>query len=192
MEDCIPLEETYAKRLYRWKIIHASDIKKKKKMEGLDEGNSDGNDVTNASISAFSGPTQENSNTTEVDGQDDDCSRTAIMSGREIQISNLGADDYNGRDNKNSNRIPPSTLVSLRSHKQLLNRKYQGVCLVCQNSYVRIMYNPCQHGVLCLACFQAGHCRKFCPICRVPVQSVSQPNLIKIIRPRIYSPYSFM
>ena len=65
-------------------------------------------------------------------------------------------------------------------------------CVICQDHRAQIVFEPCHHCVLCVSCFKNGHCKKFCPVCRMPIQSRVQPSLLRLIRPRIYSAYSFM
>ena len=65
------------------------------------------------------------------------------------------------------------------------------ICMVCQVSNVQVAFEPCFHCVLCLSCSQTA-CQIFCPLCRTPITSRVQPTTAQLVRPRIYSAYSFI
>jgi len=65
------------------------------------------------------------------------------------------------------------------------------ICIICQNARSQIVYEPCLHCVLCTHC-AVSHCHRFCPICRSTIQRRTQPKTARLVRPRIYSAYSFM
>lgn len=85
-------------------------------------------------------------------------------------------------------------VTSVKSEGHLLNNQnnYQLLCIICQDTRARIIFEPCKHAVLCEACFSKGFCRKFCPICRTPLLSTTKPNKIRIVRPRVFSTYSVL
>ena len=91
--------------------------------------------------------------------------------------------------NENSYIVSCLPVVPARKSISLFNNEQN--CIVCQNKESQIVLEPCHHFVLCSDCVQAGHCRKFCPICRMPVLSRSQPSFLKRVQPRIYSVNSF-
>ena len=65
------------------------------------------------------------------------------------------------------------------------------ICMVCQIANVQVAFEPCFHCLLCLSCSLTA-CRKFCPLCRTPISSRVQPTTARLVRPRIYSAYSFI
>jgi hypothetical protein len=72
-------------------------------------------------------------------------------------------------------------------------------CVLCQDSKAQIIFLPCLHCILCVSCCnEFDYCsppvssgtntsNKFCPTCRVPIQSIAQPKRAVLIRPRICS-----
>mmetsp|Transcript_13620 Transcript_13620/g.13805 ORF Transcript_13620/g.13805 Transcript_13620/m.13805 type:complete len:281 (-) Transcript_13620:415-1257(-) len=91
--------------------------------------------------------------------------------------------------------LSPPPIVATMDTKSFPKTKLQGyatACIMCQNQIANIVFEPCQHCVLCIHCVERGFCRSFCPICRIPIRSRSQPSRSKIIRPRIFSAHSFM
>ena len=89
----------------------------------------------------------------------------------------------------NTNLFPSLPVVPARKSLPFFNNDKN--CIICQIKESQIVFEPCCHFVLCSDCVQAGHCRNFCPICRMPVLSRSQPSFLKRVRPRIYSVNSF-
>ena len=67
----------------------------------------------------------------------------------------------------------------------------QTMCIFCQEKPARIVFEPCQHCVMCLDCSEQG-AKKFCPLCRTPIVTRVEPTYVRLVRPRIYSAYSFM
>lgn len=65
------------------------------------------------------------------------------------------------------------------------------LCLVCQTVPPHIVFEPCFHAVLCASCAGLA-CRSFCPLCRTPIQNRIEPKTAILVRPRIFSAYSFM
>jgi len=65
------------------------------------------------------------------------------------------------------------------------------VCIMCQERRADIVFEPCHHCVLCSSCSETM-CRTFCPSCRTTIIGRLRPSSIRVIRPRIYSSYSFM
>jgi hypothetical protein len=66
-----------------------------------------------------------------------------------------------------------------------------GLCIVCQSAPPNVVFEPCFHAVLCSSCAEFA-CRSFCPICQTSIQSRVQPKTATLVRPRIFSAYSFM
>jgi len=67
----------------------------------------------------------------------------------------------------------------------------QTLCIFCQEKPARIVFEPCQHCVMCMDCSEEG-AKKFCPLCRTPIVTRVEPTYVRLVRPRIYSAYSFM
>jgi hypothetical protein len=77
----------------------------------------------------------------------------------------------------------------VENESALLNQGHQGICIFCQDKKACIVFNPCRHSVLCEECFLKGNCRKFCPVCRVPISSTVKSEKAKLVRPRVFSAY---
>ena len=92
-----------------------------------------------------------------------------------------------GTKNKDYDKIMVS---AVRDQEDLLERDYQNICIFCQDKKPNIVFQPCQHSVLCEECYMSGICRKFCPICRTTILSTTKPNKIKLVRPRVFSAYA--
>jgi len=84
------------------------------------------------------------------------------------------------------------SVFPVESKDHLLNFDYQGVCILCQENNAQVVLHPCQHCLFCTKCVKNGFCKKFCPVCRTPISSTVEASYLKIVRPRIYSAYSFM
>ena len=82
-----------------------------------------------------------------------------------------------------------NTLVSLR---QPSRGTFQGYCIVCQTNKADLVFEPCQHNVLCEECNKKGVCSKWCPTCRTIITNRIQPSSAIVVRPQVYSAYSFM
>jgi len=82
-----------------------------------------------------------------------------------------------------------NTLVSLR---QPSRGTFQGDCIVCQTNKADLVFEPCQHNVLCSECNKKGICSKWCPTCRTIITNRIQPSSAIVVRPQVYSAYSFM
>ena len=93
-----------------------------------------------------------------------------------------------GRLNSATN-MDGNTLVSLR---QPPRGAFHGDCIVCQTNKADLVFEPCQHNVLCSECNQKGICSKWCPTCRTPITERIQPSSAVVVRPQVYSAYSFM
>lgn len=65
------------------------------------------------------------------------------------------------------------------------------ICIMCQESGANVVLEPCHHCVLCVSCAETS-CRTFCPCCRTTITDRLQTTSILVVRPRIYSSYSFM
>jgi hypothetical protein len=65
------------------------------------------------------------------------------------------------------------------------------LCLICQDIPPNVMFDPCAHCVLCAECARVA-CHSFCPVCYTPIQKRAEPKVALIVRPRIFSAYSFM
>jgi hypothetical protein len=65
------------------------------------------------------------------------------------------------------------------------------MCIMCQETKAEIVLEPCHHCVLCARCADTA-CKTFCPSCRTKIIGRIQPTTIRIVRPQIYSAYSFM
>ena len=61
-------------------------------------------------------------------------------------------------------------------------------CILCQESKAQVIFEPCSHRILCSVClerFYNDHSNgnnernKFCPSCRVPIQSISKPTVAR-------------
>lgn len=82
-----------------------------------------------------------------------------------------------------------STLVTLR---QPPRGAFHGDCIACQRNKADLVFEPCQHNVLCSECNKKGICSKWCPICRTPITKRIKPSSAVVVRPHVYSAYSFM
>ena len=82
-----------------------------------------------------------------------------------------------------------STLVTLR---QPPRGAFHGDCVACQTNKADLVFEPCQHNVLCSECNKRGICSKWCPTCRTPITKRIQPSSAVVVRPQVYSAYSFM
>ena len=82
-----------------------------------------------------------------------------------------------------------NTLVSLR---QPSRGTFQGDCIACQTNKADLVFEPCQHNVLCEECSKKGICSKWCPTCRTVITNRIQPSSAIVVRPQVYSAYSFM
>ena len=82
-----------------------------------------------------------------------------------------------------------STLVTLR---QPPRGAFHGDCIACQTNKADLVFEPCQHNVLCSECNKKGICSKWCPTCRTPITKRIQPVSAVVVRPQVYSAYSFM
>lgn len=65
-------------------------------------------------------------------------------------------------------------------------------CIACQEERATIVFEPCLHCVLCARCNQAGICKNWCPTCRTTITGRVQPHSARVIRPKVYSAYSFL
>jgi len=65
------------------------------------------------------------------------------------------------------------------------------VCLFCQEELPNVMFEPCNHCVMCKSCAEVA-CRYFCPLCHTPIRNRVKPKKAILIRPRIFSAYSIM
>jgi len=65
------------------------------------------------------------------------------------------------------------------------------VCIMCQEQRAEVVFEPCHHCVLCSRCSERT-CKTFCPSCRTTITGRLRPSSIRVVRPRIYSSYSFM
>jgi Zinc finger, C3HC4 type (RING finger) len=65
------------------------------------------------------------------------------------------------------------------------------VCLICQTNPPRIVFEPCHHAVLCASCAKTS-CHYFCPVCHTPITRRVEPRSAILLRPRIFSAYSFL
>lgn len=65
------------------------------------------------------------------------------------------------------------------------------MCLVCQSVPPHVVFEPCYHAVLCSSCAE-NTCKFFCPTCHTPITRRVEPKFAILVRPRIYSAYSFM
>ena len=81
------------------------------------------------------------------------------------------------------------TLVTLR---QPPRGAFHGDCVCCQTNKADLVFEPCQHNVLCSECNKKGICSKWCPTCRTPITKRIQPSSAVVVRPQVYSAYSFM
>jgi hypothetical protein len=64
-------------------------------------------------------------------------------------------------------------------------------CLVCQSAPPHVVFEPCYHAVLCSSCAE-NTCKFYCPTCHTPITRRVEPKFAILVRPRIYSAYSFM
>ncbi len=65
------------------------------------------------------------------------------------------------------------------------------LCLVCQEVPPSIVFEPCYHAVVCRACAVIA-CKSFCPACHTRIRRRVEPTMAILVRPRIFSAYSFM
>jgi len=88
-------------------------------------------------------------------------------------------------------RTGANTKMPLQT-QSLMKEENGGMCVVCQESRADVVFEPCQHCVVCAKCFQKGLCTKFCPSCCLKVHSTNQSSFLNLIRPRIYLAHFFM
>ena len=81
----------------------------------------------------------------------------------------------------------------------------ESACILCQESKAQVIFMPCFHCILCSTCCerfnyapsyylrntQQNKNNKFCPSCRVPIQSISKPKTAVLVRPKVYSAACF-
>lgn len=65
------------------------------------------------------------------------------------------------------------------------------LCIVCQEVPPSIVFEPCYHAVVCRACAGIA-CKSFCPVCQTRIRGRVEPKMAILVRPRIFSAYSFM
>lgn len=96
--------------------------------------------------------------------------------------------------NKNNPGLEKVMVKSVKSQEHLLNNQnnYQLLCIICQDTRAKMIFEPCKHAVLCEDCFSKGFCKKFCPTCRTPLRSTTKPNKIQIVRPRVFSAFNIL
>lgn len=99
----------------------------------------------------------------------------------ELRIGDLDGSTPNCMDNK--------TLVTLRQPSHGI---HDLDCIACQEEKATIIFEPCLHCVLCARCNEAGVCKSWCPTCRTTITGRVQPYSARVIRPKVYSVYSFM
>jgi hypothetical protein len=88
-----------------------------------------------------------------------------------------------------STSMDDNTLVSLRLPPR---GSFHGDCIVCQTNKADLIFEPCFHNVLCSECNTKGLCRKWCPTCRTLISNRIKPSSAVVVRPQVYSAYSFM
>jgi len=81
------------------------------------------------------------------------------------------------------------TLVTLRQPSHGI---HDLDCIACQEEKATIIFEPCLHCVLCARCNEAGVCKSWCPTCRTTITGRVQPYSARVVRPKVYSVYSFM
>lgn len=65
------------------------------------------------------------------------------------------------------------------------------ICIMCQAQVANIVFEPCHHCVMCSRCSNMA-APTFCPTCRTTISDRIKPSSIRVVRPRVYSSYSFM
>uniref|UniRef100_A0A7S1BUP2 RING-type domain-containing protein n=1 Tax=Corethron hystrix TaxID=216773 RepID=A0A7S1BUP2_9STRA len=87
--------------------------------------------------------------------------------------------------------IPTTTIQNFVPRRpSVYERQLQ--CVICQERPAVVVLEPCQHCVLCRECSDSGLCAKYCPSCRTPVFGKSDAGVAIIVRPRVYSIYTFL
>jgi len=108
-----------------------------------------------------------------------------------VRVSDLVGDGNDGNVINNNTRmiIDGRTLVATRKPS---TREMDSLCVVCQEKRANVVFEPCLHCVVCASCVEKGCCGRFCPSCRWSIENRTRPSMVHLIRPRIYSAYSFM
>jgi len=105
---------------------------------------------------------------------------------KEIALKNISSMD----DTAITKSLHPDSLVTVVQPNQLwTTKKFNNGdnCVICQEKSAQIVFQPCQHCLVCAQCVQNGYCPKFCPSCRINITSTCQPTYLKLVRPRIYT-----
>lgn len=169
-EDSSGVREKYADRLKRWEVTYA------KERQHLPEENVVDSRVRSTSASSRTSHKQR---------------RRATP--KDIENGNPPTEEVPISMFFNDKTIDqPDMLCSIRSPDELLNRDYGNLCIVCQKRNADVLFQPCSHAVICFECYNMNHCKIFCPICRTKISSATRVSHLKIVKPRIYSAYSFM
>lgn len=166
-QDFYDTREGHKERLARWKtMFHIDKIQRK------------GNEVIRGSSP---NETNDFAGRNGGSGDDGELVRPKGASSTEVAVASLRPPI--------TTVMEPDTLLSLRKPSF---HSLDMLCILCQQNKAQIVFEPCHHCVLCSKCDESGHCQKFCPKCRIPIMSKTQPSFVRVVRPRIYSAYSFM
>ncbi len=85
--------------------------------------------------------------------------------------------------------------VSLRSIQAGLRTQsqHQNLCIICQERKADVTFEPCHHSVMCSVCWESKNVgKKFCPVCRTSISLCLKPDMVKFVRPRVFSAFSFV
>jgi len=156
--------ETYHGRLERWE----ETFLKERNLEVKTDLNQKKNDVPNNCPSVVSATTKD-----------------ALYLNKQ--------EDSNPFTGYHPNSFKSSVSTKMPVQSQLLTKEENGdMCIVCQKNRANIVFEPCQHCVVCTKCFRKGLCTKFCPSCSLKIHSTTQSSFFKVMKPRIYLANFFM
>ena len=215
-EDYNPLilklhnQESYRQKMRRYNIMYKGDLRKQvsKLMPTIKNLNS--SNVGGSSSSGVGGGSSNVAGASSVVTSAGGTSSAATSAAIAAAVATAAASGTNSLSTTSNTKEPlptneveltsiytgPSikdttlTATPVESVDHLLNADYQGLCILCQDSKACVMVNPCQHMLFCKKCVASGFCRRFCPVCRSNITSMTQVSYIKMIRPRIFSSYS--
>ena len=95
--------------------------------------------------------------------------------------------------------VQKDDLSSITLFSQLESKEMNlDLCVACQEVKASVVFEPCQHCVVCADCFfRNKYCNKFCPLCRTDIRSTKSISAHPMFqgfmsRPKIYSAHLFM
>lgn len=138
------------------------------------------------------------------------------MNPQQEQIANVDTAELGKAEHPSSGAFGGAFLLNTNSVQQQDNKfratvvspsapSTESACILCQESKAQVIFMPCFHCILCSTCCerfnyapsyylrntQQNKNNKFCPSCRVPIQSISKPKTAVLVRPKVYSAACF-